>query len=160
MMRPGLLKLRGFLRGFSPGFSPGFFLAAAMLLLCQPAFAEKRVALVLGNSTYQNVPPLSNPTNDGGLMAATFKQAGFDIVDTRYDLTALETRRVLRDFADRARDADIAVVYYAGHGMEVDGTNYLIPTDARLASDIDVETRQSRLIACCVCSSPQEACGS
>ncbi len=138
MMRPGLLKLRGFLRGFSPGFSPGFFLAAAMLLLCQPAFAEKRVALVLGNSTYQNVPPLSNPTNDGGLMAATFKQAGFDIVDTRYDLTALETRRVLRDFADRARDADIAVVYYAGHGMEVDGTNYLIPVDARLERDTDV----------------------
>src|SRR6201990_3192142 len=134
MMRPGLLKLRGFLRGFSPGF----FLAAAMLLLCQPAFAEKRVALVLGNSTYQNVPPLSNPTNDGGLMAATFKQAGFDIVDTRYDLTALETRRVLGELADRARDADIAVVYYAGHGMEVDGTNYLIPVDARLERDTDV----------------------
>jgi uncharacterized caspase-like protein len=134
MMRPGLLKLRGCLNGFSRKF----FLAAAMLLLCQPAFAEKRVALVLGNSAYQNVPPLSNPINDGGLMAATFKQAGFDLVESRYDLTALETRRVLRDFADRSRDADIAVVYYAGHGMEVDGTNYLIPVDARLERDTDV----------------------
>jgi uncharacterized caspase-like protein len=138
MMGPGLLKWRGFLRGFSRRFPGRFFLAAAVMLLCQPAFAEKRVALVLGNSAYQNVPPLSNPINDGGLMAATFKQAGFDVVESRYDLTALETRRVLRDFADRARDADIAVVYYAGHGMEVDGTNYLIPVDARLERDTDV----------------------
>ena len=53
-------------------------------------------------------------------------------------LPAAETRRALRDFADRARDADIAVVYYAGHGMEVDGTNYLIPVDAKLERDTDV----------------------
>ena len=118
-------------------FFPGV-LAAVLLLLCQPAFAEKRVALVLANSAYQNVAPLTNPVNDGTVMAATLKDAGFDVVDFRRDLPAAETRRALRDFADRARDADIAVVYYAGHGIEVDGANYLIPVDARLERDTDV----------------------
>jgi uncharacterized caspase-like protein len=126
MKPPGLLKL------------PGFLLAAALLLICQPAHAERRVALVLANSAYQNVPQLANPANDGALIAATLKEAGFDVVDSRHDLPALEMRRALRDFADSARDADIAVIYYAGHGMEVDGTNYLIPVDAKLERDTDV----------------------
>ncbi len=127
MKSPGSLNLRQ------------FFLAAALLLLvCQPAFAEKRVALVLGNSAYQNVARLPNPVNDSTVIAATLKNAGFDVVDSRHDLPAAETRRALRDFADRARDADIAVVYYAGHGIEVDGTNYLIPVDAKLERDTDV----------------------
>jgi hypothetical protein len=122
----GSLKLRGFL------------LAAALVLVCQPAFAARRVALVLGNSAYQNVAKLPNPVNDGAAIAATLTSAGFDVVDSRHDLAAAETRRALRDFADRARDADIAVVYYAGHGIEVDGTNYLIPVDAKLERDTDV----------------------
>src|SRR5882762_1535902 len=127
MMKPlGSLNLRRLL------------LAAAMLLVCQPALAEKRVALVLGNSAYQNVAKLPNPVNDGAVIAATLKDAGFDVVDSRHDLPAAETRRALRDFADRARDADIAVVYYAGHGIEVDGANYLIPVDAKLERDTDV----------------------
>jgi uncharacterized caspase-like protein len=127
MMKPaGSLKLHRFL------------LAAALMLVCQPALAEKRVALVLGNAAYQNVPPLANPVNDGAVISAKLRDAGFDVVDSRHDLSAIETRRALRDFADRARDADIAVVYYAGHGMEVDGTNYLIPVDAKLERDTDV----------------------
>jgi uncharacterized caspase-like protein len=137
-MKSGSLKLHRFIPGFSSGFSPGVFLAAVLLLLCQPAFADKRVALVLSNSAYQNVAPLTNPVNDGTVMAATLKDAGFDIVDFRRDLPAAETRRALRDFADHARDADIAVVYYAGHGIEVDGGNYLIPVDAKLERDTDV----------------------
>jgi hypothetical protein len=116
----------------------GFLIAAALLLVCQPAFAAKRVALVLGNSAYQSVAKLPNPVNDGAAIAATLTSAGFDVVDSRHDLAAAETRRALRDFADRARDADIAVVYYAGHGIEVDGTNYLIPVDAKLERDTDV----------------------
>ena len=83
-------------------------------------------------------PQLPNPVNDAAVMAATLKDAGFDVVDSRHDLGALETRRALRDFADRARDADIAVVYYAGHGIEVEGANYLIPVDAKLERDTDV----------------------
>src|SRR6202140_3310326 len=127
MKSPGPLKLRQF-----------FLPAALLLVVSQPALAEKRVALVLGNSAYQNVAPLPNPVNDSAVIAATLKDAGFDVVDSRRDLPAIEMRRALRDFADRARDADIAVVYYAGHGMEVDGTNYLIPVDAKLERDTDV----------------------
>jgi uncharacterized caspase-like protein len=124
---PGSLRLHRFV-----------LVAAALLLVCQPAFAQKRVALVLANSAYQNAVPLANPVNDGPVVASTLKDAGFDVVDYRRDLPAAETRRALREFADRARDADIAVVYYAGHGIEVDGSNYLIPVDARLERDTDV----------------------
>jgi uncharacterized caspase-like protein len=122
----------------SPGLVRWIVAAAALLAVCQPAFAEKRVALVLGNSAYLNVAPLANPVNDSAKIAATLKDAGFDVVESRRDLPAAETRRALRDFADRARDADIAVVYYAGHGIEVDGANYLIPVDAKLERDTDV----------------------
>jgi len=115
-----------------------FLTAAVLLLLSQPAFADKRVALVIGNSAYQNAPLLANPVNEAATMALTFRQAGFDVVESRHDLSALETRRVLRDFADKAADADIAVIYYAGHGIEVDGANYLIPVDAKLERDNDV----------------------
>jgi Caspase domain len=113
-------------------------LAALLLFACGPAFAGKRVALVLGNSAYQNAPRLTNPVNDAALMAETFKKAGFDVVVSKQDLGAVETRRVLRDFSDGAADADIAVIYYAGHGIEVDGVNYLIPVDAKLERDNDV----------------------
>jgi uncharacterized caspase-like protein len=114
------------------------FLAAALLFGAGPAFAGKRVALVIANSAYQHAPSLTNPVNDGTVMARTLKEAGFDIVDSRHDLSALDTRRVLREFADATRDADIAVVYYAGHGIEVEGSNYLIPVDAKLERDTDV----------------------
>ncbi|CAN7601369.1 caspase family protein [Bradyrhizobium sp. LjRoot220] len=126
------------IRSGSPKLHRWLLAAAALLAVCQPAFAEKRVALVLGNSAYKNVPQLANPVNDSARIAATLKEAGFDVVDSRRDLPAAETRRALRDFADRARDADIAVVYYAGHGIEVDGSNYLIPVDAKLERDTDV----------------------
>jgi uncharacterized caspase-like protein len=108
------------------------------MLACQPALAEKRVALVIGNSKYQNAALLPNPANDAAAIAATLKGAGFDVVDSRLDLQATDMRRALREFADQARDADMAVVYYAGHGIEIDGTNYLIPTDARLERDTDI----------------------
>ena len=103
-----------------------------------PAFAEKRVALVIGNSAYQNVAPLTNPSNDAAAIAATLTKAGFDIVDAKSNLSGIEMRRVLRDFGSKVRDADVAVVYYAGHGIELDGTNYLIPVDAKLEMDTDV----------------------
>ncbi|MBI3700167.1 MAG: caspase family protein [Afipia sp.] len=110
---------------------------AALALGCGPALAEKRVALVIGNSAYQNVTALPNPVNDAAAITATLKGAGFDVIDSRRDLKANEMRRALRDFSDTARDADVAVVYYAGHGIEIDGTNYLIPVDASLERDID-----------------------
>jgi hypothetical protein len=103
------------------------------------AATEKRVALIIGNSAYQNVSKLPNPSNDAGAMAALFTAAGFDVVESRQDLTINDMRRTLRNFSDKTRDADIAVVFYAGHGIEMDGTNYLVPVDAQLERDIDVD---------------------
>lgn len=68
-----------------------------------------------------------------------FKKAGFDVVDSKLDLGNTAMRRAVREFTGIARNADIAVVYYAGHGIEFDGSNYLIPVDAELASDVDVD---------------------
>lgn len=113
-------------------------LILAILLACGPAHAEKRVALVIGNSAYKSVPRLANPTSDAALIGGMFRRAGFDAVDVKLDLSAAEMRKALREYGTRARDADVAVVYYAGHGMEVDGNNYLIPTDAVLETDTDV----------------------
>jgi Caspase domain/Putative peptidoglycan binding domain len=103
------------------------------------AFAERRVALVIGNSGYQNAPVLPNPARDAKAIAAMFTKAGFDVVSAQYDLGNLDFKRAIRQFEDAVADADIAVIYYAGHGLELHGTNYLIPVDARLRSDRDAE---------------------
>jgi len=110
------------------------FLAATAVA----AHADKRVALVIGNSAYKNVNRLKNPANDAAAIVAVFKAAGFDSVDLRQDLNVVEMRRALREFGNKTRDADVAVIYYAGHGIELDGTNYLIPIDATLETDTDV----------------------
>ena len=82
---------------------------------------------------------LPNPVNDARAVAALLRGAGFDVVESRFDLDAASLRRAMGDFTDIANEADVAVVYYAGHGIEVDGNNYLIPVDAVLARDVDVE---------------------
>ncbi|MFB6421183.1 MULTISPECIES: caspase family protein [Bradyrhizobium] len=102
------------------------------------ALAEKRVALVMGNSAYKNVARLANPANDAALVGGMFRKAGFDAVDVKLDLNVVDMRKALREFGAKARDAHVAVIYYAGHGIELDGTNYLIPTDAALETDTDV----------------------
>ncbi len=113
------------------------FLFWASLAFGSPALAEKRVALVIGNSAYQSAPRLSNPANDSEAISGMLKGAGFDVVEHKRDLKANEMRRALRDFSDTARNADVAIIYFAGHGIEIDGTNYLVPTDAMLERDID-----------------------
>ena len=110
----------------------------ALLLGCGPAIADKRIALVIGNSAYKNVPTLKNPANDATLLAAMFKNAGFETVTIKLDLGISEMRKTLREFGMTARGADIAVIYYAGHGIEFEGNNYLIPIDATLETDADV----------------------
>ena len=117
------------------------FAALLILAVAHPtsASAERRVALVIGNSAYQNAPKLPNPVNDARAVAALLKNAGFDVVESRSDLGIANIRRAMRDFSNIARDADIGVVNYAGHGIEVDGTNYLIPVDAVLERDVDVD---------------------
>jgi uncharacterized caspase-like protein len=103
----------------------------------QSALADKRVAFVVGNSDYRNVTALPNPVNDATAVAQMFRKASFDVVEFRRDLTNYEMRHALRDFTEKVRDADVAVIYYAGHGIEVDGSNYLIPVDAALERDTD-----------------------
>src|SRR5690242_9414701 len=115
-----------------------FLLLMGWCLSTGYALAEKRVALVIGNSNYEKAARLPNPANDAALIAETFKSAGFDNVELRRDLKVGDMRRALREFMDKSREADVAVVYYAGHGIEVDGTNYLVPVDAVLERDVDV----------------------
>lgn len=103
------------------------------------AAAQKRVALIIGNGAYVKVPKLDNPKNDAAAIEGMLTAAGFDTVVKATDLGIVALRRALRDFSDTAHDADIAVVFYAGHGMEVMGTNYLIPVDAVLERDLDVQ---------------------
>jgi hypothetical protein len=99
--------------------------------------ADRRVALVVGNSNYSTVPQLPNPSRDANAVAKMFKDAGFQTIETYLDVGNLDFKRAIRKFEDVAVDSDIAVLYYAGHGLEIGGTNYLIPIDARLASDRD-----------------------
>jgi len=117
------------------------FVAIVLACCCasEAASAGKRVALVIGNSAYQNVNALANPASDAAAMADMFRKASFEVVDSRRDLKAQEMRRALREFTDKARGADIAVIYFAGHGLEVDGTNYVVPVDAVLERDADVD---------------------
>jgi len=139
-MRGRSLTTRHGLRHLASRLCAALGLALALtLLLATEALADKRVALVIGISKYQNVPQLPNPDSDATAMADVFKKANFDKVELRNDLSVSDMRRAVRDFAAEAADADLAVVYYAGHGIEVDGTNYLIPADARLITDFDVE---------------------
>jgi tetratricopeptide (TPR) repeat protein len=99
----------------------------------------RRVALVIGNSAYKNVPALPNPRKDAEAIAASLRNIGFDSVMVSNDATREKLVESLRAFADEADKADWAVVYYAGHGIEVGGQNYLIPIDAKLATDRDVQ---------------------
>jgi hypothetical protein len=108
-------------------------------LLAAPAWAQGRVALVIGNAAYRSAPGLANPANDAAEMSAALERLGFS-VRLLADATFDDMRRALLDFNRRARGADMAVVFYAGHGMEIGGENWLIPVDARLDSDIDADS--------------------
>src|SRR5580700_10889359 len=118
--------------------------ACTVMLICLgvlPSHAEKRVALVIGNSNYRQpfcwtlrcIGELRHPATDAAALAALFQTSGFQVVESRSDVGLSDMRRAIGDFAVTARDADIAVVYFAGHGIAIDGVNYLIPTDATLS---------------------------
>lgn len=99
----------------------------------------RRVALVIGNSAYASVPLLPNPRKDAAAVAQSLRDAGFSSVTLVQDATLAQMKKALRSFQDQADDADWAMVYYAGHGIEISGQNYLIPTDAHLQSDRDAD---------------------
>jgi len=102
------------------------------------AIAQKRLALVLGNSNYHNKTPLKNPVQDANLMEATLKGLGFDVIK-RLDLTLQGMRDAIREFSQKMKEYNVALFYYAGHGVQVDGKNFLIPVDAKLETKDDCD---------------------
>lgn len=99
----------------------------------------RRIALIIGNSAYKNVSALANPQKDAAVIAASLRNIGFDTVTLAADASREKLVETLRAFAEEAEKADWAMVYYAGHGIEVNGINYLIPVDAALKADRDVQ---------------------
>jgi hypothetical protein len=112
--------------------------AAALLVSANAAFADKRVAFVVGNGAYKNVSALPNPAVDAKSMARLLRNVGFEVVEGS-NLTRDRMTEKLLDFGKKAEGADVALFFYAGHGIAVNGTNYLLPVDADLKSEMDVK---------------------
>lgn len=110
----------------------------ALFLLAPSAAEARKVALIIGNGDYANTSRLVNPANDIRIIAASARQAGFDDVTIAADLAVNDFQKAMRDFRAKADGAEVAMVYYAGHGIEAQGKNWLIPTDAQLKSDLDL----------------------
>lgn len=119
----------------------GVWLLGVLLTLCaaSPALAEKRVALVLGNSKYTHIQQLKNPSRDAADIAAELKELGFDVI-VKTDAKMAEFNSALADFSRRVKGADVALFYYAGHGVQPqqEGQTYLLPTDIEVQDEADV----------------------
>ena len=115
-------------------------LGAVLLLsvLAAPAVADQRVALVIGNASYAHAPALASPVNDAADIGAALGRLGFAV--TRIENAGFAAlRRSLQQFASAASASEVALVFYGGHTIQVDESNFLVPVDARLLSDGDVE---------------------
>lgn len=120
----------------------GFLSCAVIITLADPARADTdRQALVIGMADYATIGHLENTANDARGVAATLDSIGFDVT-LSIDATGAELRQQLDDFAFRSETADLALIYFAGHGVEVAGENFMIPVDAQVRSNLDVQ-RQS-----------------
>jgi len=109
-----------------------------MLFAADAAKADRRVAFVVGNGTYKNVSPLPNPPIDAKSMAGVLRNVGFEVVEGT-NLTRDKMTERLLEFGKKAQGADIALFFYAGHGIAINGTNYLLPVDADIKSEMDVK---------------------
>ena len=109
-----------------------------MALSVSAAKADRRVAFVVGNGAYKNVAQLPNPPIDAKAMAATLRNVGFEVIEGS-NLTRDQMTEKLLDFGRKAQGSDVAVFYYAGHGIAVGGSNYLLPVDADIKSEMDVK---------------------
>jgi hypothetical protein len=109
-----------------------------ILVSADAAKADRRVAFVVGNGTYKNVTALANPPIDAKSMTGVLRNAGFDVVEG-INLTRDQMTERLLEFGKKTQGADIAVFFYAGHGIAVDGINYLLPVDADIKSEMDVK---------------------
>lgn len=112
-----------------------------LLIFNTPALAEKRFALVVGNSAYQSVTPLDNPKNDALLMARTLAGLGFTLIGggAQLDLDKAALDKAVQSFGQQIQGADVALFYYAGHGVQVSGANYLVPINANPTRETDVD---------------------
>lgn len=106
---------------------------------------NRRIALVVGNAAYKKAPPLINPVKDADIVAAALTRAGFGKVLTVRDASREVLIAKLKEFAVAAQSADWAVVYFAGHGIEVGGVNYLLPVDADTSTEALVKSRAVQL---------------
>lgn len=113
----------------------------ALVLQAEPASAERRVALVIGNSSYQHTSPLPNPSNDAKDIASALRRLDFQVI-VGLDLTKREMESVVQEFTARLVGVDVALFFYAGHSLQVVKQNFLMPIDARLAREaaVDFET--------------------
>jgi Caspase domain len=113
-------------------------ICAILLLVAPGALEAKKVALIIGNSNYDNTTTLPNPVNDAMLIVTSADEAGFDDVTMALDLTTGDFQKTLREFRKKADGADVAMIYYAGHGIEGQGKNWLIPVNAELNASLDL----------------------
>jgi uncharacterized caspase-like protein len=121
------------------------WVAVSLLSGMSPAaLADKRVALVVGNSAYQSTTPLANPLNDARDMGAALKSVGFEVVEA-LDADRRKLDGALRAFTDKLAGADVALFFYAGHGLQVGAQNYLVPVDAKLERERDLEFEAVKL---------------
>ncbi len=120
------------------GIKTFMVLVGSLLMLATPVLAAQRVALVIGNAAYAHARPLSNPPNDAEAISASLGRLGFTVTQLA-DAGMTELMKGLQAFKSAASGSEIALVFYAGHGIEVDKRNFLVPVDARLASADDVE---------------------
>jgi hypothetical protein len=111
---------------------------AGLLVSATVAKADKRVAFVVGNGAYKNVAALPNPAIDAKSMATVLRNVGFDVVEGT-NLTRDKMTERLLEFGKKAEGADVALFFYAGHGIAINGTNYLLPVDADIKSEMDVK---------------------
>src|SRR3954451_1348625 len=124
-----------------------FIVPTALLLGTQSAFAESRLALVIGQSAYRSVPALPNPANDARAVTQMLTDSGFE-VSTASDLSQGQMREAVSDFAGKvaAKGADtVALVFYAGHGLQIDGENFLVPIDVDPKREADIPIQAVRL---------------
>src|SRR6185312_8382916 len=113
-------------------------LAALVAMLCPAAAASRRVALIIGNADYLSLPRLKNSVNDATKVRDTLRDAGFETF-FGVNLTHLQIEELLRKFFRDVDKADVATIYYSGHGVQVAGDNFIVPVDAKLATPYDIE---------------------
>jgi caspase domain-containing protein/uncharacterized protein DUF4189 len=113
-------------------------IATMLTFAATPASADKRLALVIGNSAYKNAPALRNPANDANDMAEALQRLGFDVI-RGIDLDYLGMRTSVRRFSEKLAEAKVALLFYAGHGLQVAGKNYLVPVDAQIETQADLD---------------------